>query len=103
MSDNAPAKLEFTICNMPFRLRAPLEEHDRLRRAARHVDELMKQLSESQITPDTAKVALQAALLSTVEYFKVIDDAQLVVGISEDVKRRVDFLIDTLERELSDL
>ena len=62
MSETNPAKLEFTIYNLPFRLRAPVEEHDRLRRAAKHVDELMKQLSESQVTPDTAKLALQAAL-----------------------------------------
>lgn len=104
MSDsNSASKLEFTIYNLPFRLRAPLEDHDRLRRAARHVDELMRQLSESQVTPDTGKLALQAALLSTVEYFKVIDDTATAMGLTEDVKRRVDFIIDTLEQELADL
>ena len=103
MSDSGPAKLEFTIYNLPFRLRAPVEEHERLKRAARHVDDLMRQLSESQVTPDTGKLALQAALLSTVEYFKIIDDAASVVGLTEDVKRRVDFLIETLEQELADL
>jgi len=103
MSEANHAKLEFTIYNLPFRLRAPVEEHERLKRAARHVDELMRQLSESQVTPDTGKLALQAALLSTVEYFKIIDDAASVVGLTEDVKRRVDFLIDTLEQELADL
>ena len=80
-----------------------MEEHERLRRAARHVDELMHQLSESQVTPDTGKLALQAALLSTVEYFKIIDDAASVVGLTEDVKRSVDYLIETLEQELADL
>jgi cell division protein ZapA (FtsZ GTPase activity inhibitor) len=103
MSESNPAKLEFTIYNLPFRLRAPVEEHERLRRAARHVDELMRQLSETQVTPDTGKLALQAALLSTVEYFKIIDDAASVVGLTEDVKRRVDYLIETLEQELADL
>lgn len=104
MSDSRPAtKLEFTIYNLPFRLRAPVEEHDRLRRAARHVDDLMQQLSETQIQPDTGKLALQAALLSTVEYFKVIDDAASAVGLTDDVKRRVDTLIEQLEHELADL
>lgn len=104
MSDNSSAtKLEFTIYNMPFRLRAPVEEHERLKRAARHVDELMQQLSSSQVTPDTGKLALQAALLSTVEYYKVIDDAASAVGLTEDVKRRVDTLIEQLEQELADL
>lgn len=104
MSDNSSAaKLEFTIYNLPFRLRAPVEEHERLRRAAKHVDELMRHLSETQVTPDTGKLALQAALLSTVEYYKVIDDAAIAVGMTEDVKRRVDDLIDQLENELADL
>lgn len=104
MSENSSAsKLEFTIYNLPFRLRAPVQEHDRLRRAARHVNELMQELSASQTTPDTSKLALQAALLSTVEYFKVIDDAASAVGLTEDVKRRVDMLIDQLEQELSDM
>lgn len=104
MSDNSSAtKLEFTIYNMPFRLRAPVEEHERLKRAARHVDELMQQLSSSQVTPDTGKLALQAALLSTVEYYKIIDDAASAVGLTEDVKRRVDTLIEQLEQELADL
>lgn len=103
MSENSPAKLEFTIYNLPFRLRAPVEDHERLVRAARHVDDLMRRLSESQVTPDTGKLALQAALLSTVEYFKIIDDAQSVVGLTEDVKRRVDYLIEALDQELADM
>ncbi len=104
MNDNGSAsKLEFTIYNMPFRLRAPVEEHERLKRAARHVDEMMRELSASQITPDTGKLALQAALLSTVEYYKVIDDANAAVGLTEDVKRRVDDLIEQLDQELTDI
>jgi cell division protein ZapA (FtsZ GTPase activity inhibitor) len=104
MSDNSSAaKLEFTIYNLPFRLRAPVEDHERLKRAAKHVDELMRHLSETQVTPDTGKLALQAALLSTVEYYKIIDDAAIAVGMTEDVKRRVDNLIAQLENELADL
>src|SRR5690606_10994468 len=104
MSDNSSAaKLEFTIYNLPFRLREPVEDHERLKRAAKHVDELMRHLSETQVTPDTGKLALQAALLSTVEYYKIIDDAAIAVGMTEDVKRRVDNLIAQLENELADL
>jgi len=104
MSDNgSAAKLEFTIYNLPFRLRAPVEEHERLVRAARQVDEMMKELSASQVTPDTGKLALQAALLSTVEYLKVIDDTAHAVGLTEDVKRRVERLIEQLDQELTDI
>ena len=104
MSENGSASmLEFTIYNLPFRLRAPIEEHDRLRRAARQVDDMMQELRSSQVTPDTGKLALQAALLSTVEYLKVIDDAASAVGLTEDVKRRVEHLIDQLEQELTDI
>lgn len=104
MSENGSAsKLEFTIYNLPFRLRAPIEEHDRLRRAARQVDDMMQELSSSQVTPDTSKLALQAALLSTVEYLKIMDDASSAVGLTEDVKRRVDHLIEQLDYELTDI
>lgn len=104
MSENSSAsKLEFTIYNLPFRLRAPVEEHERLRRAARHVDEMIRELGATQTTPDSAKLALQVALLSTVEYYKVVDDASSAVGMTEDVKRRVDQLIVQLESELTDI
>lgn len=98
-----PAKLEFEIFNMPFRLRAPVEEHDRLRRAARHVDNLIRELSNNQVTPDTARLAVQAALLVTVEYYKMIDDVTTAHGVTDDVRRRVDDLIMRLEEQLTEL
>ena len=104
MSENGSAsKLEFTIYNLPFRLRAPEEEHDRLRRAARQVDEMMQSLSASQVTPDTGKLALQAALLSTAEYLRIVDDAASAAGLTDDVKHRVESLISQLEKELTDI
>ena len=100
-SKNQPSKLEFDIYNLPFKLRAPEDEHDRLKRAARHVDTVMKGLAESQTTPDTAKLAMQAALLVTVEYYKIIDDIATAHGLTDDVKRRVEQLIEKLEKQLS--
>jgi cell division protein ZapA (FtsZ GTPase activity inhibitor) len=100
---NIPAKLEFEIFNLPFRLRAPEDEHERLKRAARHVDNLMRELSNSQVTPDTGKLAMQAALLATVEYYKLIDDAAAAIGMTEDVRRRVENLIEQLDSELEAL
>ncbi|MGI8906897.1 MAG: cell division protein ZapA [Candidatus Sumerlaeaceae bacterium] len=96
-----PAKLEFEIYNLPFRLRAPEDEHERLRRAARHVDTLMRDLSSKLTTPDTGKLAMQAALLVTVEYYKMIDDASAVHGLTDDVRKRVDGLIDMLDEQLN--
>lgn len=99
-SNGAADKLEFEIYNMPFRLRAPENEHERLKRAARHVDGLMRDLSGKTITPDTGKLAMQAALLVTVEYYKMIDDASAVHGLTDDVRRRVDDIIDRLDQQL---
>jgi cell division protein ZapA (FtsZ GTPase activity inhibitor) len=105
MSDKAnnnhpAAKLEFEIYNMPFRLRAPEDEHDRLKRAAKHVDSTIRELASQQTTPDTGKLAMQAALLVTVEYYKIIDDAASAIGVTEDVRRRVDGLINKLDEQL---
>lgn len=100
-SNGTAEKLEFEIYNLPFRLRAPENEHERLKRAAKHVDTLMRDLSGKMITPDTGKIAMQAALLVTVEYYKMIDDASAVHGLTDDVRRRVDDLIDRLDEQLN--
>lgn len=102
-SNNPPTKLEFEIYNMVFRLRAPEEDHERLRRAAKRVDELIRGLNEASPTPDTGKLAIQAALLSTVEYYKVIDDASAAMGLSQDIQRRIENLIEQLDQELNSL
>lgn len=100
-SNNPPTKLEVEIHNLVFRLRAPEEDHDRLRRAAKRVDDMLRGLAESSVTPDTAKLAIQAALLATVEYYKVIDDATAAIGLTDDIQRRIDNLIDILDQELN--
>ena len=101
--DNDQQKLELEIYNLSFRLRAPAEEHERLQRAARHVDALMRQLSENQTTPDTSKLAMQAALLTTAEYYRMMDDHSIAHGITDDVKQRVDTLIEQLDQHLTHL
>jgi cell division protein ZapA (FtsZ GTPase activity inhibitor) len=102
-SKNQPTKLEFEIYNLPFRLRAPKEEHERLRRAAKHVDSMMRELSGSQVTPDTSKLAMQAAVLITAEYYKKIDDIAAENGLTDDVRERLNRLIQLVDEELSEL
>src|SRR6478672_8915673 len=100
VNNGTPVQLQFEIYNLPFRLRAPQNEHERLKRAARHVDTLMRDLGGKTITPDTGKLAMQAALLVTVEYYKMIDDATAVHGLTDDVRKRVDNLIERLDEQL---
>src|SRR5215211_3009334 len=88
-----PSKLEFEIFNLPFRLKAPKEDHERLKRAAKHVDDIMRELSGSQVTPDTSKLAMQAAVLITAEYYKKVDDIAAENGLTNDVKDRLNRLI----------
>src|SRR4051794_40407839 len=101
-NNHVPMKLEFEIYNLPFRLRAAEDEHERLKRAAKHVDSMMRELSSQQTTPDTAKLAIQTALLITVEYYKMIDDASAVHGLTDDVRKRVEGLIERLDEQLQD-
>ena len=100
VNNGTPVQLQFEIYNLPFRLRAPEHEHERLKRAAKHVDTLMRDLGTKLITPDTGKLAMQAALLVTVEYYKMIDDASAVHGLTDEFRRRVDDLIERLDEQL---
>lgn len=101
--DKMTIPLEVEIYGLPFRLRAPIEEHDRLRRAARHVDNVMREVVVSQVTPDTARLAMQAAFLITVDYLKLMDDIANRNGATDENKRRVDDLLHRLEESLKSL
>ena len=96
-------KIELDIFNLPFRLRAPADEHDRLRRAARHVNDVMRELVVSQSTPDTVRLAIQAAFLITHEYVKLMDDHARQIGLTDDRQRRVEDLIARLDESLRSL
>lgn len=100
--DQTP-RLELDIFGQQFRLRAPEEDHARLKRAARHVDSVMRELMVSQTTTDTVRLAMQAALVITVDYYKYMDDATARSGTADENKRRVDSLIQKLEESLKSL
>lgn len=101
--DKMTSPLEVDIYGLPFKLRAPVEEHDRLRRAARHVDNVMREVMVSYVTPDTARLAIQAAFLITVDYMKLMDDIANRNGATDENKRRVDDLLQRLEESLKSL
>ena len=102
-SEREPAKLELEIYGLTFRLRAPAEDHDRLKRAARHVDNVMRELTVSQTTPDTSRLAIQAAFMITLDYIKLMDDIAHESGATDENRRRVDQLLQRLEDSLKSL
>jgi cell division protein ZapA (FtsZ GTPase activity inhibitor) len=95
--------VELDIYGHSFRLRAPTDEHDRIKRAARHVDNVLRELVVSQTTPDTGRLAIQAAFLITLDYLKLMDDIHQESGITDEVKRRVDDLTRRLDESLRTL
>src|SRR5205814_1789493 len=95
--------LELDIYGQSFRLRAPWDEHDRLQRAARHVDNVMRQIVVAQITPDTSRLAIQAALRISYDYLRLMDDIAHETGATDENKRRVDDLLQRLEESLKTL
>jgi cell division protein ZapA (FtsZ GTPase activity inhibitor) len=94
--------LELDIFGLPFRLRAPLDEHDRLKRAAIHVDNVLKELASNQKTPDTGRLAIQAAMMITLDYIALMDDITSN-GTSDRVRQRVDDLLRRLDESLNSL
>jgi cell division protein ZapA (FtsZ GTPase activity inhibitor) len=84
-------------------LRAPVEEHDRLRRAARHVDNVMREQAVHLTTNDTARLAIQAAFLVALDYIKLMDDIASESGVTDEVRRRVDDLTMRLDESLRSL
>ncbi len=97
-----PQPLELDIFSLPFRLRAPVDEHARLERAAKHVDMVMRELVAGQPSADTTRLAIQAAFLVATEYFRNMDEA--FAGGSEQanpVGRRMDDVLLALDQALS--
>ena len=102
MSDvqKEPLRLELDIYGHVFRLRAPLEEQDRLKRAARHVDNVLREISVSQATPDSTRLGIQAAFLIALDYIKLMDDIANRNGTTDETRKRVDDLLQRLEESL---
>ena len=113
--ETAPAvPLELEIYNIPLRLRAPEPEHDRLRRAARHVDSVMRDQLAVLPLADPARLAVQAAFIVATEYFRSLDqhlEAEAARGPATDptrsataaVTRRLDTLVEGLDQSLAEL
>jgi len=100
---NEIPRLEVEIFGLTFRMRAPEEEHDRLKRAARHVDNVLRELGQSQSTPDTARQAIQAAFLITHDYIKLMDDLAQQTGLTDERQKRVDDMLAKLDESLKTL
>ncbi len=101
-TDKTP-KLDLEIYGQAFRVRAPEEDHERLQDAARHVTQVMRKLENTQTSPDTARLAMQAALLISADYHKLKDEFDDKTGATAENKRRVDMLIERLEESLKSL
>ena len=98
-----PTRLELTVFNMTFRLRAPTEEHERLMRAARHVDSVMNDLAQNMATPDTTRLAIQSAFVITLDYMKLMDDISTDNGMTNELRRRVEELNQRVDESLKGL
>lgn len=92
--------LELEIYGQRFHVRAPESEAARLKLAAKHVDETIHQVLAMGTTRDTGRLAIQAALMVAVEFYKLKDDIHAEMGLTEEVKRRVNELIDRLDQTL---
>jgi cell division protein ZapA (FtsZ GTPase activity inhibitor) len=93
-------RIELEVYGLTFRLRAPAEDHDRIRRAARHVENVMRELVVSQTSPDTSRLALQAALIISMDYFKAVEEEVNRNGATNESNRRVDELLQRIEDSL---
>lgn len=100
---NNSTKLDLDIYGIEFRLRAPVDEHERLRHAARHVENVMRGLENSQNVSDTARLAIQTAFMITLDYYKLVDDVANRNGSADESIRRVDVLLQRLEESLKSL
>ncbi|MCX7625551.1 MAG: cell division protein ZapA [Candidatus Sumerlaeaceae bacterium] len=105
MSDQSAniVTVELDIYGQHFVVRAPAHERERLEQAARYVDRVIRQLFEAGSSRDTGRLAIQAALMIGVELFKLKDDIHAEVGLTEEVKRRVNIIIEKLDHTLRKL
>lgn len=97
----APEPLELEIYSLSFRLRAPRDEHERLQRAAHHVDSVMRELVAGQPSADTTRLAIQAAFLIASDYFRNMDENFAGGTDSNKAMHRVDDILRGLDIALS--
>jgi cell division protein ZapA (FtsZ GTPase activity inhibitor) len=100
-SVNNPVAIEIQIYGQTFKLRAPAHEHDRIRKAAKIVDDTMRDVKSAQTTIDSSRLAIQSAFLIALDLLTLKDDIHAEAGLTEEVKRRVDNLTKKIEEFLS--
>lgn len=98
-----PQPLELEIFNLMFRLRAPKEEHERLMRAGKHVDTVMRELVASQPSADTTRLAIQAAFLIASDYFRTLDESVAGPGKAGEVGSRINDILKGLDIALAEM
>ncbi len=95
--------VDLDIYGQRFLVRAPANERERLEEASHYVDQMIRQLDQAGTSRDTGRLAIQAALMIAVELFKLKDDIHAEVGLTEEVKRRVNEIIEKLDYTLRTL
>ena len=66
------------------------------------MDNVLKELATSQNTPDTGRLAIQGAMMITLDYIALMDDITSN-GTSDRVRQRVDDLLKRLDDSLNSL
>lgn len=103
VNNSAPQPLELKIYSLPFRLRAPEEEHERLERAARHVDTTMRELVAANPSADTTRLAIQAAFLIATDLFRSLDEGFAGGTPPAQFARRVEEMLTGLDKALAEM
>jgi cell division protein ZapA (FtsZ GTPase activity inhibitor) len=96
-----PVDLE--IYGQRFTVRAPTVEHERILAAAEYMNSTIHQLVEAGVSRDTGRLAIQAGLMIAIELFKLRDDIHAEAGLTEEVKSRINKLIEHLDNTLRTL
>lgn len=94
------ARVEVEIQGHVFRLRAPVQEHDRLKRAARHVENVLRDLEKSNTATDSARLGIQAAFLIALDFYKYMEDQEALAGVTEKSSKKFDDLLRQLDESL---
>ncbi len=94
-------KVEIEINGVSMRLSAPAEEHETIRKAATKVNATLREISARSANADTAKQAVQCALMIAIEFYQLMDDIANEHGTAKDILRRIDKMSHTLDETLN--
>lgn len=102
MSDD---RLEVILGGHVFRLRAPIEEHDCLKKASNYVNTTMEELRTAGGGPavvDTTTLALQTAFRISHEYFKLMAGDRPVAA-PPSIQEQMVFRLQTIVGQIDEL